>query len=75
MDPKFVSDCSGPLTMARTALLGALVVLANALSALIVVKTRVNGARGRLSADRTVVAAHPAPKQRRRKRLAPRAMI
>jgi hypothetical protein len=69
-----VSDCSGPLTMARTALLGALVVLANALSALVVVKTRVDGAWGRASVDRTVVTARAAPKKRRRQRIAPRSM-
>jgi hypothetical protein len=69
-----VPDCSGPLTMARTALLGALVVLANALSALVIVKTRVGDARAQITSDRPVVATGPTPKQRRRKRLAPRRM-
>jgi hypothetical protein len=63
-----ISDCAGPLTMARTALLGALVVLANALSAYVVVRRR------EITLPGTVVAASAAPKQRRRKRRAPRPM-
>jgi hypothetical protein len=66
-----VADCAGPLTMARTALLGALVVLANALSALVVVKTREGRGAGSGASHRPVVAAHTAPKKRRRKRQAP----
>jgi hypothetical protein len=67
-------DCSGPLTLGRTALLGALVVLANALSAYVVVKTRSAKCKSADELRRAVVAARPAPKQRRRKRLAPRSM-
>lgn len=74
MEPKLISDCSGPLTMARTTLLGALVVLANALSALVVVKTRTDRRRDVDVSDRPVVAAHPAPKKRRRHKVSPRNM-
>jgi hypothetical protein len=69
-----ISDCAGPLTMARTALLGALVVLANALSAYVVVRTSIRSRRREITLPGTVVAASAAPKQRRRKRRAPRPM-
>jgi hypothetical protein len=60
--------------MARTALLGALVVLANALSAYVVVKTRGAKCNSVDELRSAVVAARPAPKHRRRKRLAPWSM-
>jgi hypothetical protein len=66
-----VQDCAGPLTMARTALLGALVLLANALSAYVVVRTRGERRVRVVRLGRPVVAAHPTPHKRRRKRLAP----
>jgi hypothetical protein len=60
--------------MARTALLGALVVLANVLSAYVVVRTRGERRVRVVRLGRPVVAARPAPKQRRRKRVAPRSV-
>jgi hypothetical protein len=69
-----VTDCSGPLTMARTALLGALVVLANALSAYVVVGTRIRSRRREMTLPGTVVAAYSTPKKRRRNLGAPKNM-
>jgi hypothetical protein len=60
--------------MARTALLGALVVLANALSAYFVVRTRGERQVRVVRLGRPVVAIGPAPKQRWRKRGSPRRM-
>jgi hypothetical protein len=69
-----VSDCAGPLTMARTALLGARVVLANALSAYVVVRTRGEHRVWVTRLKRPVVEADPAPRHIRRKKQPPAEM-
>jgi hypothetical protein len=68
-------DCAAHSAGMWPALLGALVVLANALSAYVVVKTRLDPRREKVFSGRPVVAAHPTPQKRRRKRLAPKSVI
>lgn len=59
-------DCDGSLMSMRVALLGALVVLANALSAYVVVKTRGSKCATDDASGGAVVAARATPKKRRR---------